>query len=131
MVFVCKYRHDVLSELAIADLRENFCEVCADLGATLVTCNGEDDHTHQLVEYPSSLALSWLVKNLKGRSSRLLREYRPKVHGRYRSARWTPAYFVASCGGAPISVLRQYVQQQREDAAPPRDKSRGFRREKI
>jgi len=59
------------------------------LGATLVECNGEDDH----VEYPPNLALSWLVKNLNGRSSRLLREYRPEVHGRYRSALWTPGLF--------------------------------------
>jgi len=81
LVVVCKCRRDVLRDLAIADLRQIFCEVCADLGATLVTCNGEDDHSHQLVEYPSSLALSWLVKNLKGRSSPLLREYGPEVYG--------------------------------------------------
>ena len=100
LVFVCKYPRDVRPELAIADLREIFSEVCTDLGATLVECSGEDDHIHLLVEYPPSRALSWLVKNLKGRSSRLLREYGPEVHGRYRSALWTPAYFVASCGGA-------------------------------
>jgi hypothetical protein len=41
-----------------------------------------------------------------------------------------PSYFAASCGSAPISILKQYVEQQREDAPPPRHKRRGFRRGK-
>jgi putative transposase len=58
--------------------------------------------------------------SLKGVSSRLIRAERPEIRGRYyNGALWSPSYFAASCGGAPISILKQYVEQQREDAPPP------------
>lgn len=134
LVFVTKYRRGVLSELAIADLRTIFAKVCRDFGATLQECNGEDDHVHLLVTYPPKVSLSVLVNSLKGVSSRLLREWRPEVHMRGKDkALWSPSYFAGSCGGAPLSVISEYVQSQREAPAghsrlPPRPKGRGFSR---
>ncbi len=115
LVFVTKYRRDVLSEYAIKDLVAIFAKVCTDFGASLIECNGEDDHVHLLVEYPPQVSISKLVNSLKGVSSRLLRQMRPEVRGRYfKGVLWSPSYFAASCGGAPISVIRQYVEQQRQ-----------------
>lgn len=132
LVFVTKYRRDVLSQLAIRDLSAIFARVCGDFGAQLVECNGEDDHVHLLVEYPPQISISKLVNSLKGVSSRLIRAERPEIRGRYyKGTLWSPSYFAASCGGAPISILKQYVEQQREDAPPPRPKWRGFRRGKT
>ena len=132
LVFVTKYRRDVLSQLAIRDLSAIFTRVCGDFGAQLVECNGEDDHVHLLVEYPPQISISKLVNSLKGVSSRLIRAERPEIRGRYyKGTLWSPSYFAASCGGAPISILKQYVEQQREDAPPPRPKWRGFRRGKT
>jgi putative transposase len=129
LVFVTKYRRDVLSQLAIGDLAAIFAKVCEDFGAELVECNGADDHVHLLVEYPPQVSISKLVNSLKGVSSRLLRAMRPEVKGRYfKGVLWSPSYFAASCGGAPISILKQYVEQQREGAPPPRPERRGFRR---
>lgn len=114
LVFVTKYRRDVLSELAIRDLSEIFSKVCSDFGAELVECNGEDDNVHLLVNYPPQVSISKLVNSLKGVSSRRLRQMRPEVRGRYyKGVLWSPSYFAASCGGAPISIIRQYVEQQR------------------
>ena len=135
LVFVTKYRRDVLSELAIRDLSVIFAKVCKDFKARLVECNGEDDHVHLLVEYPPQVSISKLVNSLKGVSSRLLRMHRPEITGRYfKGVLWTPSYFAASCGGAPISIIRQYVEQQRAverggGLPPPRPKRRGFRQE--
>jgi putative transposase len=127
LVFVTKFRRDVLSELAISDLTAIFARICKDFEATLVECSGEDDHVHLLVEYPPKLTLSRLVNSLKGVSSRLLREDRPEITGRYfKGVLWSPSYFAASCGGAPISIIRQYIEQQRS-ALPPRPERRGFR----
>jgi putative transposase len=143
LVFVTKYRRDVLSELAIRDLRAIFTKVCKDFEAVLVECDGEDDHVHLLVEYPPKVALSKLVNSLKGVSSRLLREWRPEVHIRRRDAAlWSPSYFVGSCGGAPLSIITEYVQSQRHPrkagrpsasgsagtAIPPRPEGRGIAR---
>ncbi len=76
--------------------------------------NGEDDHVHLLVNYPPKIAISKLVNSLKGVSSRLLRKEFPQLHNRfYKGVLWSPSYFAGSCGGAPISIIRQYVEQQR------------------
>lgn len=120
LVFVTKFRRDVLSEPAIRDLTATFARICKDFEATLVECSGEDDHVHLLVEYPPKLTLSRLVNSLKGVSSRLLREDRPEIAGRYfKGVLWSPSYFAASCGGAPISIIRQYIEQQRSALPPP------------
>lgn len=99
---------------AIEQLRIIFSAVCADFLSELVEMDGEHDHVHLLVEYPPKVAVSALVNSLKGVSSRLLRKSRPDLANRYWSGvLWSPSYFAASCGGAPISVVRQYIEQQR------------------
>ncbi len=62
--------------------------------------------------YPK-LAVSKLVNSLKGVSSRLLRKHLPNVSKHYwKNVLWSPSYFAASCGGAPIDMVKQYIQQQ-------------------
>lgn len=114
LVFVTKYRRGVLTDDMIGYLAGVFRKVCEDFGAALVECNGEDDHVHLLIEYPPKVAVSALVNSLKGVSARRLRQrYRVRTH---REHRWSPSYFAASCGGAPLSIIRQYVEQQRTPA---------------
>lgn len=114
LVFVTKYRRGVFDEDAIERLRTIFAKVCADFEARLIEMDGEDDHVHLLVEYPPKVAISSLVNSLKGVSSRLLRKERPDIASRYwKGALWSPSYFASSCGGAPISIVRQYIEQQR------------------
>lgn len=113
LVFVTKYRREVLDRNAIDQLRGIFAKVCSDFGAELAEVDGEDDHVHLLVNYPPKVAISTLVNSLKGVSSRLLRKARPDLRARYfRGTLWSPSYFAASCGGAPISIVRQYIEQQ-------------------
>jgi putative transposase len=124
----------VLSEPAISDLRDIFAKVCRDFEAELIECDGEDDHVHLLVHYPPKVALARLVNSLKGVSSRLLRETRPEISGRYhKGVFWSPSYFAASCGGVPLSVIAEYVKSQREavkgrSRGIPRPEGRGIPR---
>lgn len=114
LVFVAKYRRHVFDGRAIETLRDIFTKVCTDFEAELRACDGEDDHVHLLIEYPPKVAISALVNSLKGVSSRLLRQARPDIAHRYwKGVLWSPSYFAASCGGAPLSIVRQYVEQQR------------------
>jgi len=116
LVFVTKYRRKVLSEAAHKTLRTLFDRICQDFEARLVEANGEDDHVHLLVEYPPKVALSKLVNSLKGVSSRRLRQLRPEITQRYyQGVLWSSSYFAASCGGAPLSIIRQYVEDQRKN----------------
>src|SRR3990170_7304782 len=114
LVFVTKYRRGVFTKAILDDLRGIFASVCADFESELVEFDGEEDHVHLLVNYPPKVAVSKLVNSLKGVSSHLIRKknypnIRKKLWG---NALWSPSYFSGSCGGAPISVIRQYIEQQ-------------------
>ncbi|MBK1644142.1 IS200/IS605 family transposase [Thiocapsa imhoffii] len=113
LVFVTKYRRKVFDGDAITRLRAIFSKVCLDFESTLVEMDGEDDHVHLLINYPPKVAVSALVNSLKGVSSRLLRQERPDIQQRYyKGVLWSPSYCAASCGGAPIAIVRQYIEQQ-------------------
>jgi REP-associated tyrosine transposase len=116
LVFVTKYRRKVLTEAAHETLRDLFARLCQEFEARLVEANGEDDHVHLLVEYPPKVALSKLVNSLKGVSSRRLRQLHPEIVQRYyKGVLWSSSYFAASCGGAPLSIIWQYVEDQRKN----------------
>ena len=113
LVFVTKYRYGVLQGHVYPTLQSLFEKVCSDFEATLVEFNGESDHVHLLVTYPPKVSLAKLVNSLKGVSSRKLKLHHPEVANRYfKSALWSPSYFAASCGGAPLDIIKQYVEQQ-------------------
>ncbi|HHO7684286.1 TPA: IS200/IS605 family transposase, partial [Proteus mirabilis] len=104
----------IFDQDAIEKWRGYFASVCADFDVGLVEMDGEWDHVHLLINYPPKLAISNLVNSLKGVSSRLLRRDRPDIAQRdyYKGVLWSPSYFAESCGGAPISIIRQYIEQQ-------------------
>jgi putative transposase len=109
-----KYRYRIFNGDAINRLRIIFSKVCTDFQAELVEMDGQDNHVHLLVNYPPKHSISALVNSLKGVSSRLLRLERPDLVRRYwKGVLWSPSYFAASCGGAPIGVLKAYIEQQR------------------
>ena len=114
LVFVTKYRRKIFDQDAIEKLRGYFASVCADFNVEQVEMDGERDHVHLLINYLPKLAISNLVNSLKGVSSRLLRRDRPDIVQRYyyKGVLWSPSYFAGSCGGAPISIIRQYIEQQ-------------------
>ena len=139
LVFVTRYRRQIFDHDATEKLRTYFSNVCADFEAELVEMDGEPDHVHLLINYPPKLAISSLVNSLKGVSGRLLRRDRPDIAVRYyyKGVLWSPGYFASSCGGAPISVIRQYIEQQQTPgqvenrALYPRPEGRGFTAHRI
>jgi putative transposase len=118
LVFVTKYRRDVLDGEMLTRCGQIMRDVCAGLGAELREFNGEDDHVHLLVHYPPKLPVSTLVNRLKGVSAHYLREEftgrvnRHLMHGHL----WSPSYFAASCGGAPLAIIKEYIEQQKRPA---------------
>ncbi|MPZ93590.1 MAG: IS200/IS605 family transposase [Propionibacteriales bacterium] len=114
LVFVTKYRRRVSNNAMLTDCETTLRTVCDRLGAELVEFNGETDHMHLLVRYPPALPISELVRRLKGASARTMRaDYtgrcnRARMHGPF----WTPSYFAVSAGGAPLSIIKQYIENQ-------------------
>ena len=114
LVFVTKYRRRVFTDQVMRELRLIFASVCRDFEAQLVEFNGERDHVHLLVNYPPKISVSKLVNSLKGVSSRLLRGkgYPSIQQALWGKNLWSPSYFAGSCGGAPLSIIRQYIESQ-------------------
>ena len=114
LVFVAKYRGKVFTKEILDDMRGIFESVCTDFEAQLVEFDGEDDHVHLLVNYPPKVSISKLVNSLKGVSSRMIRQKNyPSIKQKlWGGALWSPSYFAGSCGGAPIEIIRQYIEQQ-------------------
>ncbi len=114
LVFVAKYRRCIFTKSILVDLGKIFQNVCEKFGATLVEFEGEKDHVHLLVNYAPTTSVSKLVNSLKGVSSRMIRKkgYPTVKEYLWGNALWSPSYFAGSCGGAPISVIRQYIEQQ-------------------
>lgn len=115
LVFVTKYRRGVFTERMPVRCEEVMREVCTDFEVELREFNGEDDHVHLLVRCPPKVALSGLVNSLKGVSARMLRkEYAPHVRKYLWGGHfWSGSYFAGSVGGAPPTVLKQYIEQQK------------------
>lgn len=111
LVFVTKYRQNVFNKSILDDLQLIFSSVCSDFEAQLVEFDGEKDHVHLLVTFPPKVSISRLVNSLKGVSARLIRKKRyPSIQKKlWGTFLWSPSYFAGSCGGAPISIIRQYI----------------------
>ncbi len=109
LVFLKKYRRDVFTQAILSDLHIIFTSLCKDFESELIEFNGEDDHLHLVINYPAKLAVSKLVTSLKGVSSHLIRKKNhPTICKKlWGGALWSPSYFSASCGGAPIDSIRR------------------------
>nr|WP_276978247.1 IS200/IS605 family transposase [Ferrimicrobium acidiphilum] len=115
LVFVTKYRRGALTKPILARCRQVMSETCEDSGATLTEFNGEEDHVPLLVEYPPTVQISILVNSLKGVSARILRKEFPRHISKFlcKGHLWSPSYFAGSCGGAPLSVISDYIARQK------------------
>lgn len=94
-------------------LKQLIRDVVEEKGAWLVELETMPDHVHLLVEVDPQYGVHKLVKAVKGRTSRVLREEFPWLRSRL-PALWTNSYFVATVGGAPRAVIKRYVEQQKQ-----------------
>jgi putative transposase len=111
LVCVTKYRRSVLTAEGLGVIEKSFNEVAEKMNFKILEFNGESQHIHALIEFPPKLSISQMVNALKGVSSRRYGQAgHPKPYG--KEALWSPSYFVSSVGGAPIEVLKAYIQNQ-------------------
>ena len=112
VVWCPKYRRRVLGGRIEERLKQVVREVVDEKGAWLVALEVMPDQVHLLVEVDPQFGVHKLVKAVKGRTSRLLREEFPSLRSRLPTL-WTNSYFVASTGGAPLAAVKRYVEQQK------------------
>lgn len=115
VIWCPKYRRDVLRGPIQTRLKQIIGGVVAEFGGVVIEVETMPDHVHLLVELPPQVAVSKLVQVLKGRSSRLLRQ--EFAHLARMKCLWSPSWFVSTVGGAPLDVVRRYVENQKAAAA--------------
>jgi putative transposase len=112
VVFCPKYRRKVLENGIAERLAQIIREVCAEHEAEVLSLDVMNDHVQLLVECDPQFGIHRLVRLIKGRSSRLLRHEFP-VLKRKLPTLWTNAYFVSTVGGAPLTLIKQYIENQK------------------
>jgi len=117
LVLCTKYRRKCITKPMLVRLREVFNQTLKKWDGLLVEFNGESDHVHLLISVNPKVELSVLVNNLKTVSSRLIRkEFREHLDKVYygKPIFWSRSYCIITCGGAPLTILKKYIEQQAE-----------------
>jgi len=114
MVFCSKYRRKVFTPAVFTRLRKSFERTARILEIDLLAVEADRDHVHLMISFPPRLALSTIVQRLKCAASRDVRAQKyPEIRRALWGARfWSASYFVVSYGGAPLEVVKSYVENQ-------------------
>lgn len=112
VIWCPKYRRSVLVKGVDVRLKEIIQSVSTECKCEILELEVMPDHVHLLVEVDPQFGIHKLIKLMKGRSSRLLREEFKWIKSRLPTL-WTNSYFVSTIGGAPLEVVKQYIEQQK------------------
>lgn len=116
VIFVTKYRRKVLTKAMIDDAKKVFEKVLEANSSILTNCQGEADHLHLLIDLHPNNHISNLISSLKSASSRIIRQKYPQEIARHywgkKAKLWHDSKCIISCGGAPLEVIKQYIDNQ-------------------
>ena len=112
VVFCPKYRRKVLNGDIAGRLKQIIAEIAAETQSDVIELEVMLDHVHLLCEVDPQYGIAKFVRLVKGRSSRYLRQEFPKLRSRLPTL-WTNSWFVSTVGGAPLSVIKQYIENQK------------------
>lgn len=112
IVWTPKYRRPVLQNGIDERLKSIIQDLCKELECELLAVEILPDHVHVLAEVDPQFGIHRFVKTLKGKSSHILRSEFPALKSRLPTL-WSNSYFVSTVGGAPLAVIKQYVESQK------------------
>jgi putative transposase len=115
IVWITKYRYEVLTKKIAERLRELLIQGCESRGITIVEGSVGKEHVHMLISCPTRIAPAKIVQYLKGRSSRLIQDEFPELKKRYWGQHlWARGYFCAAVGTVTQEMIRGYIEHQFE-----------------
>ncbi|MCY0893246.1 MAG: IS200/IS605 family transposase [Acidibacillus sp.] len=112
VVWCPKYRRSVLINGVDERLKDIILQTSQERQSEVIELEVMPDHVHLLIEVDPQYGIHRLVHLLKGRTSRLLRQEFPWLKSRLPTL-WTNSYFVSTVGGAPLAVIKQYIENQK------------------
>ena len=112
VVWCPKYRRKVLVNGVDSRLKELITQICQEIQVEIIEMEIMPDHVHLLIEVDPQFGIHKAIKLIKGRTSRILRQEFPHLKTKLPTL-WTNSYFAATVGDAPLSVIKQYVENQK------------------
>lgn len=112
IVWCPKYRRKVLINGVDIRLKELIKTIAEEIKVDIIEMEIMPDHVHMLLEVDPQYGIHKAVKTMKGRTSRVLRQEFPWLRSRIPTL-WTNSYFCSTVGGAPLSVIKQYIEDQK------------------
>lgn len=113
VVWCPKYRRSVLVDGVDVRLKELIIEKCMEHQAEILELEIMPDHVHLLIEVDPQYGIHRMVKQIKGYSSRMLRQEFSWLRSRIPTL-WTNSYFISTVGGSPLEVIKQYIENQKD-----------------
>lgn len=111
VVWCPKYRRKILVGDIAERLKELITTISAEIHADIIEMEVMPDHVHLLIEVDPQFGINRAVRHIKGASSHALRIEFPTLKSRLPTL-WTNSYFVSTVGGAPLSVIKEYIENQ-------------------
>ena len=112
IVWCPKYRRKVLIQDVAIRLNELISSMCLEFSVELIGLEIMPDHVHLLVDIAPQFGVHKFIKHVKGKTSRLLRQEFPHLKTKLPTL-WTNSYFVSTVGGAPLAIVKQYIESQK------------------
>ena len=112
VVWCPKYRRKVLVNGVDVRLKALIESICEESKIDIIEMEIMPDHVHLLIEVDPQYGINRAVRHIKGSTSHALRSEFPQLKSR-RPTLWTNSYFVSTVGGAPLSAIKQYIENQK------------------
>ena len=112
VVWCPKYRRKVLVNGVDSRLKELITQICQEIQVDIIEMEIMPDHVHLLLEVDPQFGIHKAVKTIKGRTSRILRQEFQALRTKLPTL-WTNSYFVSTVGGAPLEIIKQYIEGQK------------------
>ena len=107
-----KYRRRVLVDSVAVRLKELISSMSQEFQVELIDLEVMPDHVHLLVDVDPQFGVHNFIKRIKGRTSRILRQEFPHLTTKLPTL-WTNSYFVSTVGGAPLTIVKKYIESQK------------------
>ena len=112
VVWCPKYRRKVLVDTVAVRLKELISSICIEFQVELIDLEVMSDHVHLLIDVDPQFGVHNFIKRIKGRTSRILRQEFPHLTTKLPTL-WTNSYFVSTVGGAPLAIVKKYIESQK------------------
>ena len=115
LILVVKYRRNVFDDDMSDYARDIFAKIAPDYNITLLEWDHDGDHVHVMFKAQPNSELSKFINAYKSASSRLIKKEFPAVKKKlWKQHFWSQSFCLLTAGGAPIEVIKEYIESQGE-----------------